>query len=124
MLALPDLVYGPSCSTLSAVDRAILIERELGDLADARDVELADARDALKEAREERDEQAHVAEELAAVLDAVIEAHARVASANDDIAMIGALVIPGPTLVKATEALESAISDAKRVAKLYGDCQL
>jgi len=73
MLQLPDLVYGPSCSTLSAVDRAIMIERELEDLADARDVELADVRIDLQEAREERDEQSHAAEELAAALDAVID---------------------------------------------------
>jgi len=124
MLQLPDLVYGPSCSTLSAVDRAIMIERELEDLADARDVELADVRIDLQEAREERDEQSHAAEELAAALDAVIEAHARVESANADIAMIGALTIPGPTLVKATETLESAIGEAKRIAGRYASGEL
>ncbi len=124
MIDFDALVKGPACSDLSAKDMAIMIDRELEQLARVTPDDLEDLREQLKEAQEATDDHGRESKALHRALEDVLAAHALVIDAREDVACVGVLLVPGPQLVKANEKLDSAIRSANSVAKAYDDGEL
>jgi hypothetical protein len=114
-IGLTELIYGPMSPSLSAIDRAILIEQELAEMVTMKTEQLVTLEEDLEEARE----QAAAAEALQKALDEVIVAYDVVRAEKDDTAMVGSLIIPGAKLEAAGRDLDRAIANARQVTKQY-----
>jgi hypothetical protein len=114
-MTLNDLVYGPQCSSLAARDRAILIEQALDESL----VDIMRAGAGSSELAAELDATREMTDSLAGALDQIFAAHQRVRDAQDDVALVGSLVVPGPKLVKAVEDFERVVGESKQVRAGY-----
>jgi hypothetical protein len=116
--SLKSLIYGPTCSTQSAEDRAIVIEDQLGELFTIGTTleEIEEERDGLKADLEERDGELQECRETMAALIAAIEG---LQLSDNDGATIGTLIVGKGTAFAAES--KRALADALSLARVEAD---